>query len=136
MKKVSLSQIWVFRTVNKLAPDPNIVTIRGRTSRNQFKCNCLKNRKLFFKLFIALLKFTSNFTHFEKKKRKASELNYIKHYWLRKTCLLKRLKGYVLEHPSKVNVFTSPKHCWNLNHSTFFLLCHHPIPDWVGKPIS
>ena len=45
---------------------------------------------------------------------------------LRKTFLLNRLKGPVLEHPSTFSVSTSPKHYWNLHSDTFVLFCHHP----------
>ena len=56
----------------------------------------------------------------KEKKTQASELKYLQNHWLQKKCLLKCLKGPVLEHPSTVNAFTSLRHCWNLHGSTFF----------------
>ena len=42
-------------------------------------------------------------------------------------------KPPVWEHPSRVNVFTSPKYCRNLHGSTFILISHEPQTNWVEK---
>ena len=44
---------------------------------------------------------------------------YFRTYWLRKTWLDKCLKSRVLEDPSRSNMVSGPKHCWNLNDSAF-----------------
>ena len=44
------------------------------------------------------------------------------YFWadgLRKMLLYKRLKSPVSEDPSKSDMVNGPKHCWNLNESTF-----------------
>ena len=51
--------------------------------------------------------------------------------WIRKTCLLKCLKGLVSENPLAVNVLMSSKNYWNLQKSTFILLFHHSQANWV-----
>ena len=58
--------------------------------------------KKFCQFFIACLEFTLNFDHFEKKW--ASEHKYFWSYWIRKTCLLKCIKGLVSENPLAVNL--------------------------------
>ena len=44
---------------------------------------------------------------------------YFQNYGLRKSWLDKCLKMHVSENPSKSNIVNGPKHCSNLNHSTF-----------------
>ena len=44
---------------------------------------------------------------------------YFRTYWLRKTWLDKCLKSRVSEDPSRSNMVSGPKHCWNLNDSAF-----------------
>ena len=58
------------------------------------------------------------------KKTSASYLKYFGGYWVREMWLLKCLKAPILEHPSRVNAFTGPKHCWNLHGSTFIVHLH------------
>lgn len=70
------------------------------------------------------------------RKRKASELQYFWNYRLWNTCLLKCLKGFVLENPFKFNALPCPKLCWNLQDSPSILLCHHLQKDWVEKRLS
>ena len=74
--------------------------------------------KTIFCNFIAVLKSTINFQHFEKKW--TSQLNYFWNYWHQKTWLLKCIKGPVSENSSRVNVLTSPKNCWNLPKELFY----------------
>ena len=81
---------------------------------------------------IDFLESTLNFEHFEKNMSLIAQ-KYFWSYWLRKTCLLKCIKGLVSENPLAVNVLTSPKNCWNLQKSTFNLLSHHFEPAWVRK---
>ena len=74
--------------------------------------------KTIFCNFIAVLKSTINFQHFEKKW--TSQLNYFWNYWHQKTWLLKCIKGPASENSSPVNVLTSPKNCWNLHKKLFY----------------
>ena len=59
-----------------------------------------------------------NFEH-SQKKRWPSSLMYFWTYGLRKMWLDKCLKSTFSEDPSKSNMVNEPKHCWNLNDSTF-----------------
>ena len=88
--------------------------------------------KAFSQFVIEFLESTLNFEHFEKTMSLIAQ-KYFWSYWLRKTCLLKCIKGLVSENPLTVNVLTSPKNCWNLQKSTFNLLSHHFEPAWVRK---
>ena len=49
--------------------------------------------------------------------------------------LLQCPKAPVLEHPSTVNVFTCPKHCWNLHCSPFIPILYKYRRKWVGKHV-
>ena len=46
------------------------------------------------------------------------------------------LKIPVLEDPSKSNMVKGPKHCWNLNDSTFTMFIDHCQGNSVGKSLS
>ena len=62
-------------------------------------------------------------------------------YGLRKTWLGKRLKSPLSEDPSTSNMVNGPKHCWNLNDSTFTIFIdrceeNHALKifcDWYWK---
>ena len=47
---------------------------------------------------------------------------YFRIYRLEKACLDNCLKSPVSEDPSRSNMVNGPKHCWNLNASTFTIL--------------
>ena len=111
-----------------------ILAILGRISRNQFKCNYLRNKQFFVKFPLCLWSFNKGLNIL--KRRWASYLKYLRNYWPRKTWLLKCQKGPVSEHLLPVNVLTGPKQCWNLHSSTFILLLHHSNMNEVGKCLS
>ena len=67
---------------------------------NIFRCNYLRNKKLFLNFFF----------HFR---------NLHSILKLLKTWLDKCLKNPVSDDPLKCNMVNGPKHCWNLNGSTF-----------------
>ena len=70
------------------------------------------------------------------KKGWASWLKYFGSSWLRKMCLLECQLAPVSEHPSRVNVFTGPKHYWNLHGCPFILILHYCKTNWLGKYLS
>ena len=91
----------------------------GRTFCNLLKSIDLKNEK-YFKF---LLRFWNPHQILNiLKERWASQLNYFKNCWLRKTWLLKCLKDPVSEHPLAFSALTGFKHCWNLHDGTLILL--------------
>ena len=55
-------------------------------------------------------------------------------YALRKTWSYKCLKSPVSEDPSTSNMGKGPKHCWNLNDSTFTISTDPSECNSVGKP--
>ena len=75
------------------------------------------------------------------KKRWFSELMYFWIYGLEKTSLDKCLIGPVSEHPSTSHMVNGPKHCWNLNDSTFTIFIDHcecnsgpkSLSEWYAK---
>ena len=50
-----------------------------------------------------------------------------------KTWLDKCLQSPVLEHPWRRNMVNGPKHCWNLDQSTFVIFIDQCQGSWVGK---
>ena len=57
-------------------------------------------------------------------------------YQLRKTWLDKCLKGPVLEDPLTSNMVNRPKHCWNVNDSTFIIFIDPFEGNSGGKSLS
>ena len=58
---------------------------------------------------------------------------YFRNYGLLKSRLGKCLRSPVSERPSAVNMLKSPKHCWNLNGSSFIMFSCHYEGNRVGK---
>ena len=56
-------------------------------------------------------------------------------YFLRKTWLDKCLKSPFSADPSTSNMVNGPKHCWNLNKSTFTIFIDHCKGNSVGKSL-
>ena len=68
------------------------------------------------------------------KKSGVSWLKYLRNDSLwRKTQLLKRIAGLVLEDPSTINMLTGPKHYRSLQEITFILLFYHSDKDRARK---
>ena len=63
-------------------------------------------------------------------------LKYFGNYWLSKMCLLECQLALFSEYPSRVNVFTVPKHYWYLQARTFILIFYYCKTNWVGKYLS
>ena len=70
------------------------------------------------------------------KKRRSLSLIYFRTYGLGKTWLEKCVKSPILEDPSTSNTVNRPKHCWNLNDSTFtiFIDPSDRCSCWRGLP--
>ena len=54
-------------------------------------------------------------------------------YWVREMWWLEWPKVPILEHPSRVNVFTCHIQYWNLHGSTFNLIPHSEKKNWLRK---
>ena len=87
--------------------------------------------KTFSEIFIAFLKSTSNFAHFEENDQLHSLIIWPRSIWLPEC-----LKGLVSEHSSTVNVLAHPKRCWNHNGNVFILTFCYSQTNWVGKHLS
>ena len=61
---------------------------------------------------------------------------YLPNYGLRKTWLHNCLKSPVLEDPLTRSMLNGPKHCCNLNESTFTILIDIFQSNLVGKSLS
>ena len=57
-------------------------------------------------------------------------------YKLRNTCLCKCLKSHVSVHSKTVNMLKCPKHCCNLDDSSFISFAHQSRKMSVGKYFS
>ena len=102
------------------ADDRYSLLIRGNVLQH-FQIQLCQNQKIFSEFFLTFSKFRLNFEHFQKK-RWPSKLTYLWIYRLRKTWLDKRLKSLVLEETSTSDMVNKPKHCVNLNNSTFTII--------------
>ena len=101
-------------------------------SRKQLEVPFSQKQKKFSGFFLAFQKCALNLEHFEKK-RWVSSPSYFQNYWLRKRWLLKRLKGFVSEHHSVINVLTGSKHCWNELGTTISLFSHEFEVNWAAR---
>ena len=61
---------------------------------------------------------------------------YFRIYRIWKKCLGKSLKGPASEDPLTSNMVNGPKHCWNLNNSTFTVFIAHGESNSVRKGFS
>ena len=69
------------------------------------------------------------------KKRTISQPKYYRNYCIRKSCLLKRLKGWASRHHSVINVLMGSKHCWGQHGTTIFLFFREFEINWIGKSL-
>ena len=82
-----------------------------------------QKQKAFSELFCALFKSKLNFKQFQKK---ITLIAYVfPKYGLRKTWLDKCVKSLASENPLTGNVVNGPKHCFDLNDSTFTIFIDH-----------
>ena len=96
-----------------------ILLIAERKSGKSSNAIILKTKNNFWK-FYCLFEIYMKFCTF-RKKRSPWQVKYFGSYWLRKICLLEYQKALLSEHTHGVNVFTGPKHCWNVHFITFIL---------------
>ena len=83
-----------------------------------------RKQKTSSQFFAALLKCKLNFEHFQKK-RWAPYLTYFRNYGPRKTSLDQCRKSPVPRDPSESNMVNLPKHCWNIQDSSFTIFIDH-----------
>ena len=84
---------------------------------NIFRCIYHRNEK-YFVIFFFIFQIWSQFWTFSKK-RWPSEPMYFCSYGLRNMSLEKCLKSPLSEESLTTDMVNGPKHCWNLNDSTF-----------------
>ena len=108
----------------------SILAIIGGISGNQFKCNYLRNQKVF-------VEFPLSFWNLHKilniVKKNMSLIHYLS---LSKIIDYGHLKGPASEHPSAVNVLKYYKHCLNVLSSVYILLLYYFKMNWVEKRLS
>ena len=101
---------------------------------NMFRFNYLRNEK-FFSIFLSIFWIYMQFWTFSKK-RWPPEIMYFWTYGLGKARLDKCLKSLVSGDPSTTNMVNWPKHCWNLNDSTFTIFIYPCERNSVGNSLS
>ena len=89
----------------------------------QLQTQISQKQKIFSGFFIAYLECASNLEHFEKKDEHPSPV-ISEIIDLRKSWLLKRLKGLASEHHSVSNVLTGSRHCSNQHDTTIIVFFH------------
>ena len=94
-----------------------------------------KKQKNFFSNFYSISKIYIKFWTFCKKPW-GSELIYLRNYGLRKSRLDKGLKRNLSEHRSTVNMLNGPKHCCNLQESTFIMFLYQSEQNGAGNCLS
>ena len=111
----------------------SILFLIDRIYCNIFRCNYLR-KKILFQIFLHFRNLDSILTIL--KKRSPSALMYFWTCGFLKTWLDKCLKSPVWEDPPTSNKINGPKHCWNLNRSTFTIFMYHCEGNSVGKSLS
>ena len=101
---------------------------------NIFRCNYLRNKKLFLNSFLHFRNIDSILNIFKKKMTCIADVFWT--YGLRKTCLDNFLKSPVSEDPSTSNMVNGRKHCWCLNISTFTIFLDNCEGNSVAKSLS
>ena len=110
-----------------------ILFLLGTIYSNIFRSNYLRKKDVFsisvyiFEIHIEFLKIS--------KKIWPSKVIYFWTDLLRKMWLDKCLKSSVSEDPSTRNMANGPKHCWNLNSSTFVIFIDHCERNSVVKSL-
>ena len=103
-------------------------------SRYEFRCNYLRNKKLFLNL---LLRFCNLCKFLNVMKKKMTLIAFVfSKLRTAKTCLDKCIKSLIWENPSANNMVNVPKHLWNLHYRTFMIFIDHCQVNWVGKGLS
>ena len=112
----------------------SILFLIERIYCNIFRCNYLRNWKIFLILF-SIFEISNKFLTFFLKK--VTLIAYeIFNLSVKKKWLDKCLKSPVLEDPSTSNMVNGPRHCWNLNGSTFTIFIGQCEGNSVAKTFS
>ena len=125
----------IFRLfVNTLTPDDKYSRRNMQTFWQQVQTLWSQKRETFFIFFIKFFKYAWHLEHSEKKEQYPS-LIITEIKCIRKTYLLKRLKGLDSEHHSLINVLMGSKHCRSQHGTTTFLFFHELEINWVGNSL-
>ena len=103
--------------VNTLTADESYSLLNRDILSQRIEMQLSKKEKALCVCVSPLWKYRSNFNYFKNN----DDPHRLCNYQLRKTWLLKWLKSPVSEDPSTGNMLNGPKHCWNLNNSTFII---------------
>ena len=119
---------------------PNYVYLRYNKKNSLLPAQMPLSKKpnLFCGFFIAFLESTWNLEHFEKKSDSHSlsiSENIRKYFWLRKTWLLKCIKGPVSEDPSGVNVLMGWS-CEVTRQVKYVSTCRRPMITRLGSVLT
>ena len=136
LENICLSHIWNLQTVCKHVDSrwqvfPSLYADFLTTTFKAF----IAKRNGCFSIFYCISEICMKFRTF-RKKRRVSQPNYYRNYWIRRRCLLKRLKGLASAHHSVINVLTGSKHCWSQHGTSIFLFLNEIEKNWVGKCLS
>ena len=100
----------------------------------QIQMQLFQKQKTFYWLFSAFLKSNLNFDHFQKQDNpdgwcssETTDSNTTK--------LDQSLISLPWEDPSKGSILNRPKHCQNMNDTTFTIFIDHCQGDWVLKSL-
>ena len=110
--------------VNTLTTDDKYPLLNSGNLTKPIQMQRSKKEKNCFYFFFYFFKSRSHFEQFQKKIC-FLKLIYFGNYRLRNTCSDKYLKGPISQDPSTTNMLNDPKHCWNLNDSTFIMFIEH-----------
>ena len=140
MIRLKKSLLGIFKILglffNPLTADDKYSLVKSGNLLQQFKMQLSKKRKIFSEsiFFFPYFKFRFNVEHFQKKW--PWQHMYFWTYVLPKTWLDNCLKSPVSEDPSTSDMVNGPKHCWNLNDSTFTILIDPCEGNSGGKSLS
>ena len=117
--------------VNTLTADDKYPFGIVRIWSSLFKCNYLKNKKIFLNFLFHLWNLHQILNIFKKKMIVIA--NVFPKLKTVETWLDHSLKSAVSQHPLAINMLKGRKHLWNLHQSTFFVFFDHSYWKWLGK---
>ena len=124
--------------VNPLTSDYKYSLLKTENLLQHFQRQLSKKRKIFseffFFFFLHFVNLYSNLNIF--KQKWPSQLTYFWTYGLQKTWLDKGLKSPVSEDALTSDMVNGPKHCWNLEESTFTIFIGHCEGNSGWKSLS
>ena len=116
---------------NTLSADGKYSLLNWDNLTQHIQMQLSQKQKTFSGFVFWFLKSSLNFAHLQK------EMTVIaggfRNYGLYKIWLDQFLKGPISRDPSESNMVNAPKHCWNLNGSTFTTFIDHCEERWLAK---